>query len=51
MKWRDKERVFNIAVRQGAYEGMPMERDFILKLQGEKPVRVSYSGQEISISF
>lgn len=51
LKWRDKERVFNIAVRQGAYEGMPMERDFILKLQGEKPVRVSYSGQEISISF
>lgn len=50
MQSKDKNGVLTIAARQGEYEGMQKEREFILKLPGEEATIVSYCGREVSIS-
>lgn len=49
MKWDDKKRSFTVESRKGEFQGMPVERTFVLKTADGKEKTVSYNGKKISV--
>ena len=51
MQWNDKARKLTIAQRQGAYEGMLMQRQFTVVLPDGTTKTAHYDGSAVSIAF
>lgn len=49
-RWDDDKRRITIDKRQGSFEGMPLERKFIIKL-GDKEHHIIYNGKKTSVDF
>ena len=47
--WDDQEGRLEIGPRKGSFPGMPAERRFVVRVQGQDPVEVLYQGQQTSI--
>ena len=49
-KWDEKKQTLTIGNRMGKYSGMPIEREFVVTLNGEKQV-VKYNGAQLKVKF
>lgn len=49
-KWDEKKQTLTIGNRMGKYSGMPIEREFVVTLNGEKQV-VKYNGVQLKVKF
>ena len=49
LQWDDNARTLRIGQRQGSYPGMPSEKRLLVRLIGQPPVDVRYTGQMLEV--
>ncbi|HOO29086.1 MAG TPA: DUF5110 domain-containing protein, partial [Lachnospiraceae bacterium] len=47
--WHENEKMLQIMPREGTYDGMQTERDFIIEVLGRQIKTLHYTGSELSV--
>lgn len=51
LNWKDKENILFIGGQKGSYHGSFAERDFIIRINGQKETVVRYRGDAVEIGL
>jgi alpha-D-xyloside xylohydrolase len=50
LSWKEKERTLTLGQRKGSFAGMQQERSFVV-VCGDKKVKISYTGEEVTVTL